>query len=244
MRRCSASLSLPHSYCPLLSVSSYFSCALFQRCFWAKFRTLHSAQEQWLFWSMWARKKRKGTQIVKESKIHPWLLSPRERKSDRQELFPSNSSFTSPICKERGSLPIPWQTWLSLPLKKKKKNHFSFSMYTVTQFGDITTCTGIWRGVVRLMPSSTIPPGSPFAFTPVTGLSISSVGSAKKQVTFNFGLRDKPISSPYGHSFQTYPKSAHVIYLHCFCTHLSPIIPHLVDYDSVWTVLSVPTLFL
>ena len=133
MRRCSASLGLPHSYCPLLSVSSYFSCALFQRCFWAKFRTLHSAQEQWLFWSMWARKKRKGTQIVKESKIHPWLLSPGERKSDRQELFPSNSSFTSPICKERGSLPIPWQTWLSLPLKKKKKkSFFIFHVYSHT----------------------------------------------------------------------------------------------------------------
>ena len=244
MRRCSASLGLLHSYCPLLSVSSYFSCALFQRCFWAKFRTLHSAQEQWLFWSMWARKKRKGTQIVKESKIHPWLLSPRERKSDRQELFPSNSSFTSPICKEQGSLPVPWQTWLSLPRKQKNQIIFHFpciQSHNLETLPHVQVC----GGGVRLMPSSTIPPGSLFAFTPVTGLSISSAGSAKNKLpsTLAWGISLYP-SSPYVHSFQTYPKSAHVIYLHCFCTHLSPIIPHLIDYDSVWTVLSVPTPFL
>ena len=54
----------------------------------------------------------------------------------------------------------------------------------------------LWGGGwgVTPIPPSTIPPGSLFSFTPVTGISICSAGSAKKQeVTFNFGLGDKPI---------------------------------------------------
>ena len=193
MRRCSASLGLPHSYCPLLSVSSYFSCALFQRCFWAKFRTLHSAQEQWLFWSMWARKKRKGTQIVKKSKIHPWLLSPRERKSDRQELFPSNSSFTSAICKERGSLPVPWQTWFSLPRKQKNQIIFHFpciQSHNLETVPHVQVCGGGGETDALLHNSSRLP----IRLYPCNWTLHQLSWFSQKQVTFNFGLRDKPIS--------------------------------------------------
>lgn len=136
MRRCSASPGLPHSHCLLLSVSSYFSCALCQRCFWAEFRTLHSAQEQWLFQSMSARKKRKGTQIVKESKVHPWLLSPRESKSDRQEPFPSSFSSTSwylLFARNKAHFPFHDKHDSHSHLNKKKAKHFFvFHVYSHT----------------------------------------------------------------------------------------------------------------
>lgn len=60
-------------------------------------------------------------------------------------------------------------------------------------------------------------------------------------LSFLLYLRLIHIQSPAALPPKHITKFAQVVYLHCFCT-LNLIIPHLVDYSNLWTILLAPTL--